>query len=267
MDEPSADPSAVALYFVDVGTEEVLDGGHVRHIVLICMLAAETRGIRGAVHQRDVRFVGKTGPAHQRIADELAGAACLEEGAVRMAAQKIGFVAGEHAFGVVSVGVGVIGKVELGQIQTQIRLRSVFTHMNAVLDHVRFAGCGRAERPARIVTALVADRRDIAVIAAVVLLRQIRLQRSAVRLHGSRAVLGIRAAVRTRGQKSQTMLCVFRIVAARPCAGSVGECRGNQAQNKNHNDRKGKNSFRESAHAASPRFQYRYVVRISIYYY
>ena len=217
----------VALDLVHVGAEEVLDRRHVGDVVLIGVLAAQASGIRGAVHQCNVRLVGKTGPSHQRIADQLPGAARLEETPVGMAAQEIRLVAGQHALGVIGVGVGVIGEMVFGQIQALVRRRAVLADVHAVLDHIRLTGRRRAEGPAGIVIALVPDRCDIAVGPAVIARRQIvRLQF----LHGKGPVRGIRAAVPLGGQKAQSVPAVFRSrgSSARP----RGKHRGDETQSK-----------------------------------
>ena len=166
-----------------------------------------------------------------------------------MTAEEIGLVAGEHALGVIRVGVGVIGKVVFGQIQTLIRLRSVLAHVNAVFDHVCFAGRGSTEGPAGVVIALIIDRGDIAVIPAVVGRRQFRLLQTLLRCG---AVRRSRAAMRELGKTAQSVLGVVAPGLVRFERGSFGERRGNETQDQDRRQQNGEDPLQDRVHVFSP---------------
>ena len=151
----------------DVGAEEVLDGLDVGNVVLIGVVRAEAGVIGAAVHQRRFRLGGEAGPTHERITDQLARAALIEEIGVDRA-EKIRPVTGQHSLRVIGGGIGIVGQMELGQVQALIRRFAGGPNLHAVLDHVRLTRGGGGKGPAGVKAALISNRGDVAVVAAVI---------------------------------------------------------------------------------------------------
>ena len=138
---------------------------HVADVRAVRILTAETGAgdrARPAVLQSFDGLACRAGPAHQGIRGHFAVAALIQTAVIRR-----GFVAGQHAFGVVRAGVVEEAVLRLGQVQAR-RGGGAGPDRNFVLDHVALNARHRGVRPTGAVRVLVLDGRHDVVVAAVV---------------------------------------------------------------------------------------------------
>ena len=141
----------------------VLNVADVRAVRVLTVETGAVDRARLAVLQSGDGFACRAGPALQGVRGHFAVAALIQAGVVRR-----GFIAGQHALGVVGAGVVEEAVLRLGQIQTR-RGGRAGSDRDAVLDHVAFNTGDRGVRPARTVRVLVFHGGDQIQIAAVVL--------------------------------------------------------------------------------------------------
>ena len=131
-------------------------------VVSISGVQAVRAGV--AVSQSAGGFGTGAFPTHDSVAGHVFGAASVEE----VFSDSEGGVAVQQAELVVRIGVGEPCQMVLGQINGGGgRLAGRLIH-DAMLNHVSFDGSNRAKGPAGAVEPLIADRSDVAVVAAVV---------------------------------------------------------------------------------------------------
>ena len=147
--------------------DRVLDVGHVGAVGVLAVQAGGRNRAGLAVGQVGGGLVRDAGPALQGIGGHFAVAALIQAAVARR-----GLIAGQHALGVIGVGVVEEAVLRLGQVQLG-GSSGTGADADAVLDHVGLDAAHGCVSPAGAVGVLVLDGGDPALIAAVPLAGQV----------------------------------------------------------------------------------------------
>ena len=156
-----------ALDRLNIGAGDPFGVLHMADVVFVGVFLVQTvvRRRRVAVFQSVFGLVGGAGPAHQRIGGHLAVAALIHNRLDRG-----GLIAGQHILCVIGIGVVEPAVLRLGKVQVKrCGAAAAVAHGDAVLDHVALDAGHGGMGPAGAVGALILDRGDVAVVAAVIL--------------------------------------------------------------------------------------------------